>query len=124
VTAPHVRELLAACAAPRERLTDEHMFTVARDGFRMGTFRLQLFTADDARPVAIATQTAGEGASLTNRAEKYAAEAWRRHFPHLAEPPGSSSSCSPTSPATRSALTSSPSPRHSRTSSRGQGGAG
>ena len=82
------RELLAACAVPRQRVADEHMFTVTRgDGFRIGTFRLQLFTAAGARPVAIATQMAGEGGSLTNRAETYAAEVWRRHFPDAAEPP-------------------------------------
>src|ERR1019366_3703538 len=82
---PVTRELLAACAVPRQRVADEHMFTVTRgDGFRIGTFRLQLFTAAGARPVAIATQMAGEGGSLTNRAETYAAEVWRRHFPDAA----------------------------------------
>jgi hypothetical protein len=86
MTAPVVQKL-AVHAAARQRGTDEHMYTVACDEHRMGTFRLQLFTAVGARPVAIATQTAGEGASLTNRAEEYAADVWRRHFPGLAEPP-------------------------------------
>jgi hypothetical protein len=87
MTAPVVQKLLAVHAAARQRATDEYMYTVACDEHRMGTFRLQLFTAAGARPVAIATQTAGEGASLTNRAEEYAADVWRRHFPGLAEPP-------------------------------------
>lgn len=81
-----VRELLAASAAPRQRAVDEHMFTVTWSGLT-ATFRLQLFTAAGVRPVAIATQTRGEGMSLTNNAEIYAAEVWRRHFPNLAEPP-------------------------------------
>ena len=73
MTAPYIRGILEAHAATRQRVTDEHMFTITSGTARMGTFRLQLFTAPGARPVAIATQTTGEGGSLTNRAEKYAA---------------------------------------------------
>jgi hypothetical protein len=52
-----VRDLLAAHAAARERTADQHMFTVSSwNGARMGTFRLQLFTAPGTRPVAVATQ--------------------------------------------------------------------
>jgi hypothetical protein len=88
VTAPEVRELLAVHAATRRRVADDHMFTVTtRSGGRLGTFRLQLFTAPGARPVAVATQMQGEGDSLVNGAEEYAAEVWHRRFPDLAEPP-------------------------------------
>jgi hypothetical protein len=83
-----VRDLLAAHAAARERTADEHMFTVSSwSGHRMGTFRLQLFTAPGTRPVAVATQGPAEGGRLANWAEDYAAEVWRRHFPGSAEPP-------------------------------------
>jgi hypothetical protein len=61
VTAPVVRELLASHAGARQRVADDYMFTVTRDGYRVGTFRLQLFTAPGTRPVAVATQTAGRG---------------------------------------------------------------
>ena len=75
-------------AAARTRTTDDHMFTVnSWSGDRLGTFRLQLFTAPGVRPVAVATQLPGEGGSLTNAAEEYAAEVWRRHFQDSAEPP-------------------------------------
>jgi hypothetical protein len=83
-----VRDLLAAHAAARERTADEHMFTVSSwNGARMGTFRLQLFTAPGTRPVAVATQGPAEGGRLADWAEDYAAEVWRRHFPDSAEPP-------------------------------------
>jgi hypothetical protein len=83
-----VRELLAAHAAARERTADDHMFTVTWNGTRVGTFRLQLFTAPGTRPIAVATQYfPGEGDSLGTRAEEYASEVWRREFPESAEPP-------------------------------------
>jgi hypothetical protein len=85
---PAVRDLLAAHAAARERTADDHMFTVSSwNGARMGTFRLQLFTAPGTRPVAVATQGPAEGGRLTDWAEEYAAEVRRRHFPDSAEPP-------------------------------------
>lgn len=87
MTALVVRKLLASFAGARQRTADDHLFTVTRGDRRVGTFRLQLFTAAGTRPVAVATQTGGEGGSLTNRAETYAAEVWRRHFTDLAEPP-------------------------------------
>ena len=83
-----MRDLMAAHAAARQRTADEHMFTVSSwNGQRMGTFRLQLFTAPGARAVAVATQFPGEGGSLANCAEEYAAEAWRQYLPESAEPP-------------------------------------
>jgi hypothetical protein len=73
-------------AARRSRTLDEHNFAV--DG---STFRLQLFEASGARPVAIATQrfTDGisEGQSLTNGAETYAAAVWQQYFPDDPQPP-------------------------------------
>jgi hypothetical protein len=83
-----VRDLLAAHAAARKRTVDEHIFTVSSwSGHRTGTFRLQLFTAPGTRSVAVATQLPGEGGSLANCAEEYAAEAWRQCLPDSAEPP-------------------------------------
>jgi hypothetical protein len=67
VTAALARELLVTCAAARECVADEHMFTVTHGGILVGTFRLQLFTAPGVRPVAIATQSTGEGDSLARR---------------------------------------------------------
>lgn len=88
MTAPWIEKLLREHAAVRRRVADEHTVTVTYENGRpMGTFRLQLFTAPGARPVAIATQTTAEGAGLTNRTEKYAAAVWRRYLPHDAEPP-------------------------------------
>lgn len=85
---PAVRDLLAAHAATRERTADEHMFTVRSwNDARLGTFRLQLFTAPGTRPVAVATQGPAEGGRLADGAEDYAAEVWRRHFPGSPEPP-------------------------------------
>ena len=50
--------------------------------------RLQIFVGGD-RPIAVATQDMppGTGASLTNAAEQFATEAWRRHLPEYLEPP-------------------------------------
>jgi hypothetical protein len=85
---PSVHDVLTVNAARRERTADDHMFTVSSwNGQRIGTFRLQLFTAPGARPVAMATQFPLEGESLTNWAERYAAAVWRQHFPESAEPP-------------------------------------
>ncbi|MFE9637037.1 hypothetical protein [Streptomyces sp. NPDC006463] len=53
-----------------------------------GTFRLQLFTAPGARPVAVATQIGGEeGKGLMNGAESYAGAVWERHCPDEDLPP-------------------------------------
>jgi hypothetical protein len=53
-----------------------------------GTFRLQLFTASGARPVAVATQIAdAEGMSLMNGAERFAGAVWERHCPDEDLPP-------------------------------------
>ncbi|MGW5782037.1 hypothetical protein [Streptomyces sp. NPDC003863] len=53
-----------------------------------GTFRLQLFTAPGARPVAVATQIAGEeGAGLMNGAERFAGAVWERYCPEEDLPP-------------------------------------
>jgi hypothetical protein len=82
-----VRELLVTCAAARECVADEHLFTVTHRGLLVGTFRLQLFTASGVRPVAIATQTMGEGGSLASRSAEYAAAVWHRRLPDAGRPP-------------------------------------
>ncbi|MFI7027007.1 hypothetical protein ACIBMZ_30310 [Micromonospora sp. NPDC049900] len=86
---PPLPALLADLAGPRERIIDEHMYRLPPQASRRGTFRLQLFTAPGLRAVAIATQkpSAGEGASLTNAAETYAATVWQQYFPDDPEPP-------------------------------------
>jgi hypothetical protein len=85
---PAVRDLLAAHAAARQQTADDHMFTFTINGTRVGTFRLQLFTAPATRPVAVAVQYfPGEGDPLGTWAEEYASEVWRREFPDSAEPP-------------------------------------
>ncbi|MFJ3182342.1 hypothetical protein ACIPJN_28675 [Streptomyces sp. NPDC086796] len=72
-------------AMPRRLALDEPMFTAPG---LPGTFRLQLFTADGARAVAVATQIAGEeGMGLTNGAEQYAGAVWERHCPDQEVPP-------------------------------------
>ncbi len=68
--APVVRELLASYAGARQRAVDDHMFAVTRNQYRVGAFRLQLFIAPGTRLVVAATQIAGEGGSLTNRAAR------------------------------------------------------
>ncbi|MGW2100164.1 hypothetical protein ACWCPX_21105 [Streptomyces olivaceoviridis] len=82
---PHGPDELSALAAPRRLSVDDHMFTAPG---LPGTFRLQLFTADGARPVAVATQVAGaEGTSLMNGAETFAGAVWERHCPDQDQPP-------------------------------------
>ncbi|MFK0296331.1 hypothetical protein ACIQU6_38470 [Streptomyces sp. NPDC090442] len=83
----HAGDDLTLHAAPRTRIIDDHMFVGAEFGSEQATFRLQLFTAPGARPVAVATQLPQEGASLANMAERYAAVVWRRHCPEEADPP-------------------------------------
>ncbi|MET7901047.1 hypothetical protein ABZS86_06050 [Streptomyces sp. NPDC005355] len=78
---------LAAHAAPRMRTVDDHMFSGSEQYPTPGAFRLQLFTAAGARPVALAVQTMENGPSLVNGAEKYASAVWRCHRPHEVEPP-------------------------------------
>ncbi|MFE2046779.1 hypothetical protein ACFXAZ_38870 [Streptomyces sp. NPDC059477] len=79
------RDELRALGAARQRTVDEPMFTAPG---LPGTFRLQLFTAAGARPVAVATQIAGEeGMGLTNGAERYAGAVWERHCPDEEVPP-------------------------------------
>ncbi|MBR7830724.1 hypothetical protein KDK95_30760 [Actinospica sp. MGRD01-02] len=79
--------------AERTRTLDELDFAVdgATGQSPCGTFRLQLFTATGARPVAIAaqryTEKVSEGASLTSAAEIYVPAVWQRHFPDDSEPP-------------------------------------
>lgn len=83
-----VAALLAAAAARRERVIDEHMFTVQRDRQRKpATFRLQLFTAPGARPVAVVIQQMSDHGALINERERYAEAVWRQHCPDEAEPP-------------------------------------
>ncbi|WP_331739637.1 hypothetical protein OG613_44165 (plasmid) [Streptomyces sp. NBC_00015] len=76
---------LRALAAPRRLSVDDHMFT---DPALPGTFRLQLFTAPGARPVAVATQIAGEeGMSLMNGVETFAGAVWEKHCSDQDLPP-------------------------------------
>ena len=91
-----VRALLAEVAAPRERVIDDHMFTVGRNHQPAAAFRLQLFTAPGTRPVAVVIQRHGEGASMFNAAERYA-EAVCRGTARARRPrrSGSSGSSSP-----------------------------
>ncbi len=79
--------LLRPLAAPRRRVVDDHNFVGIEHSIVPGTFRLQLFTAPRHRSVAIATQVSGDGPSLTNRAETYAAAVWQRHCPDESGPP-------------------------------------
>lgn len=69
-------------AGARSRTVDEHMFTVGRS-----SCRLQLFTGPGLRPVAVATQTDREGASLMNRAERFIEAVWERLCPGEVQPP-------------------------------------
>ncbi|MFJ6438713.1 hypothetical protein [Streptomyces sp. NPDC091416] len=79
------RDELRTLAAPRRLAVDEHMLTAPG---LLGTFRLQLFTASGARPVAVATQIAGEeGMGLMNGVERYAGAVWERHCPDQEVPP-------------------------------------
>jgi hypothetical protein len=87
MTSPISPAFLAQHAAVRTRVVDEHMFAVDQPGRPPATFRLQLFTAPGARPVAVVTQEEREGQSLSNAAEEYATEVWRRHCVESAEPP-------------------------------------
>lgn len=74
-------------SGPRERVVDEHNFTVPGH-LVPGTFRVQLFTSANLRPVAVATQNVGgEGSSLINSAEKYAEAVWRTFLPEHDRPP-------------------------------------
>lgn len=63
------------------------MFGVGVPSGGRSTCRLQLFTADGVRPVAVVTQVAGEGMGLTNAAEAFAGAAWERHCPGEELPP-------------------------------------
>ncbi|MEH1057355.1 hypothetical protein V6U89_19385 [Micromonospora sp. CPCC 206171] len=64
------------------RILDEHMYRLENhDGTAQGACRLQLFTADGRRPVAVATQTIDEFPSLTNSAEEYATQVWQQFLP-------------------------------------------
>jgi hypothetical protein len=82
-----VQKLLATCAAARECVADEHMFTVTRGGRLIGTFRLQLFTAPGVRPVAVATQTTRDGDRLARRSAEYAEAVWSRRLADDDQPP-------------------------------------
>ncbi|MFE1476485.1 hypothetical protein ACFW6N_21865 [Streptomyces cyaneofuscatus] len=82
---PHGQDELRALAAPRRLSVDDHMFSAPG---LPGTFRLQLFTAPGARPVAVATQIAlAEGMGLMNGVERFAGAVWERHCPAEDQPP-------------------------------------
>ncbi|GAA4031002.1 hypothetical protein [Streptomyces plumbiresistens] len=83
--APCGQDELRALSAPRRLSVDDHMFTAPG---LPGTCRLQLFTAPGARPVAVATQIAGEeGMGLMNGVERFAGAVWERHCPAEDLPP-------------------------------------
>jgi hypothetical protein len=79
--------LLEGQAGRRERVVDDHMYQLPPGARYRATFRLQLFTAPQQRPVAVATQLMGEGASLINAAESCASSVWQQYLPDEAEPP-------------------------------------
>ncbi|GLF98028.1 hypothetical protein [Streptomyces yaizuensis] len=81
---PAGRDRLHALRAVRRLVVDEPVFTAPG---LPGTFRLQLFTAPGARPVAVAIQAASEGTGLMNGAERYAGAVWERHCPQEEAPP-------------------------------------
>ncbi|GGQ33190.1 hypothetical protein [Streptomyces roseolilacinus] len=81
-----VVEVLRTQGALRERTVDDRMYQ-ARYAVGLHPFRLQLFTASGRRPVAVATQTYGEGGSLTNLVEQYVEDVWRTHCPGEERPP-------------------------------------
>lgn len=85
--AARAAELHARYGHSRTRVVDDHMFCVGGGAWYPETFRLQLFTAPGARPVAVAVQAMNEGASLVNGRERYLAEVWRRHCPDQQQPP-------------------------------------
>ncbi|WP_146765932.1 hypothetical protein [Micromonospora noduli] len=74
-------------AGRRERVVDDHMYRLPPGARYRATFRLQLFTAPQHRPVAVATQLMGEGVSLINAAEACASAVWEQCCPDEAEPP-------------------------------------
>ena len=74
---------------------NDRMFTAGESWGIPCTFRLQLFTANGHRPVALATQTADEGTSLTNAAERCAARVWELHTPEVAEKQASAGAAGP-----------------------------
>lgn len=76
-------------AGVRDLTVDDHRFTVAAgEGWAQATFRLQLFTGADVRPVAVITQVVpDEGAGPINHAERYAEAIWRQCLPDEPAPP-------------------------------------
>lgn len=81
-----VDALISEQSGPRERVVDEHNFTVPGHP-ATGTFRVQIFTGIRLRPAAVATQTGEEGPSLINNGEAYACAVWRTFLPGEHEPP-------------------------------------
>ncbi|MFK4272522.1 hypothetical protein [Streptomyces milbemycinicus] len=82
---PGGRDELRAPAAPCRLNADEPMLTAPG---LPGTFRLQLFTAAGARPVAVATQIVGEeGMGPMNAAERYASAVREPQCPDQDVPP-------------------------------------
>jgi hypothetical protein len=81
-----VDALISEQSGPRERVVDEHNFTVPGHP-ATGTFRVQIFTGVRLRPVAVVTQTSAEGPSLTGCDEAYPSAVWRTFLPGEHEPP-------------------------------------
>ncbi|MFD4535653.1 hypothetical protein ACFWNL_18435 [Kitasatospora sp. NPDC058397] len=74
-------------AGARVCTVDDHMFRIDNGSGVPWSFRVQLFTGEGLRPVAVVTQTMDEGASLMNAAERYAAAVWERLCPGEELPP-------------------------------------
>lgn len=80
--------LLREHAGARELVVDEPAFSPHLTSYSgRSQCRLQLFTGPGLQPVAVATQTEGDGTSLTNAAEDYLAAVWRRFLPNEPQPP-------------------------------------
>ncbi|MEV4416311.1 hypothetical protein [Catellatospora sp. NPDC049609] len=88
-TRNRLQALLYDHASGRELAVDDRQFTVAAgSGWQQATFRLQLFTAADLRPVAVITQVwPREGAGPINHAKRYTTALWRQAVPDQLQPP-------------------------------------
>lgn len=81
-------EFISTHAGTRGQTLDDHHYRASLH-FGTATFRLQLFTAPNRRPVAVATQAmgVGDGTSLMNAGERIVEHVWHRHFPEDEQPP-------------------------------------
>ena len=68
---------------------DDHRFVIpAGSGWQQATFRLQLFTGTELRPIVVITQVVPtEGAGPVNHAQRYGGALWQRLMPNEPRPP-------------------------------------